>query len=303
MGIVSFLIYLSIMTGIYAILSLSLNFQYGFAGLVNFGHVAFFCIGAYASSLLVMGGVPLLAGVLGAMIFAGVFGFLISIPTAGLKEDYWAIVTIAAAEIVRLFFLNEAWLAEGAFGIRGIPQPLRALFSTSTYPAFYLGMVLIFLGITYFALRLLTRSPFGRVLKAMREGDDLPRAFGKNVLRFRMKSMAIGAAFAGLAGSLFAHYITFICPWNFMPIETFIIWAMVVVGGQGNHLGAIAGAAIIQVFYVSTRFVKDYIPIEAELLASLRMVIIGLLVVLFMIFRRKGLLEEKKRSYKLSGEE
>lgn len=302
---IEYLTYLSIMTGIYGILSLSLNLQYGFTGLANFGHVAFFCLGAYTSTLIVVlvkG--PFILGLLGGIIAAGLFGWLISIPTANLKEDYWAIVTLAAAEIVRLFFLNEDWIFGkgpyhgGAFGIGGIPRPLQSWFSATTYPFFYLCIVIFFLALTYFVVRLLTNSPFGRVLKAMREGDDLPLAMGKDVRKFRMRAMALGGGMGGLAGSLVAHFWSFIDPYQFMPIETFVVWAMVVVGGKGNNIGALVGAVIIQFFYISTRFLKDYIPIDAQVLASLRMVVIGLLIVFIMLFMKEGLLKEKKRVYK-----
>jgi len=301
---IEYLAYLSIMTGIYGILSLSLNLQYGFTGLANFGHVAFFCLGAYTSTLIVVlvkG--PFILGLLGGIIAAGLFGWLISVPTANLKEDYWAIVTLAAAEIVRLFFLNEDWIFGkgpyhgGAFGIGGIPRPLQSWFSATTYPFFYLCIVIFFLALTYFVVRLLTNSPFGRVLKAMREGDDLPLAMGKDVRKFRMRAMALGGGMGGLAGSLVAHFWSFIDPYQFMPIETFVVWAMVVVGGKGNNMGALVGAVIIQFFYISTRFLKDFIPIDAQVLASLRMVVIGVLIVLVMLFMQEGLLKEKKRVY------
>jgi len=301
---IEYLAYLSIMTGIYGILSLSLNLQYGFTGLANFGHVAFFCLGAYTSTLIVVlvkG--PFILGLLGGIIAAGLFGWLISVPTANLKEDYWAIVTLAAAEIVRLFFLNEDWIFGkgpyhgGAFGIGGIPRPLQSWFSATTYPFFYLCIVIFFLALTYFVVRLLTNSPFGRVLKAMREGDDLPLAMGKDVRKFRMRAMALGGGMGGLAGSLVAHFWSFIDPYQFMPIETFVVWAMVVVGGKGNNIGALVGAVIIQFFYISTRFLKDFIPIDAQVLASLRMVLIGVLIVLVMLFMKEGLLKEKKRVY------
>jgi ABC-type branched-subunit amino acid transport system permease subunit len=301
---IEYLVYLSIMTGIYGILSLSLNLQYGFTGLANFGHVAFFCLGAYTSTLIVvLAKGPFILGLLGGIIAAGLFGWLISIPTANLKEDYWAIVTLAAAEIVRLFFLNEDWIFGkgpyhgGAFGIGGIPRPLQSWFSATTYPFFYLCIVIFFLALTYLVIRLLTNSPFGRVLKAMREGDDLPLAMGKDVRKFRMRAMALGGGMGGLAGSLVAHFWSFIDPYQFMPIETFVVWAMVVVGGKGNNMGALVGAVIIQFFYISTRFLKDFIPIDAQVLASLRMVLIGVLIVLVMLFMKEGLLKEKKRVY------
>jgi ABC-type branched-subunit amino acid transport system permease subunit len=309
-----YLAYLSIMTGIYGILSLSLNLQYGFTGLANFGHVAFFCLGAYTSTIIAVLVFPadsgllanlfaFIVGLLGGMVVAGLFGLVISIPTANLKEDYWAIVTLAAAEIVRLFFLNEDWIFGkgpyhgGAFGIGGIPRPLQSLFSATTYNFFYLCVVIFFLALTFFTIRLLTNSPFGRVLKAMREGDDLPLAMGKDVSKFRMKAMALGGAMGGLAGSLVAHFWSFISPEAFMPIETFVVWAMVVVGGKGNSIGALVGAVIIQFFYILPQLLKDYIPIDAQVLASLRMVVIGVLIVLAMLFMKEGLVKEKKQVY------
>jgi branched-chain amino acid transport system permease protein len=304
MGLVNFMVYMAIMMGIYAILSLSLNLQYGLTGLANFGQVVFFCIGAYVSTIIVFTlKMPFILGLVAAMVVAGIFGYVISIPTAGLKEDYWAIVTLAAAEIVRIFFLNEDWVVGGgpyvggAFGVGGIPQPLRELFSADTYPFFYLALVLVCLILTYIVLNAITRSPFGIAIKRVREGDLLPQAMGKNVKKFREKVMSTGGAIGGLAGCLYAHFHGFVSPDQFMPLETFIIWAMVIVGGKGNNKGAIFGAVVIMIFYNSTRFLKDYIPIEEVTLASLRMVVIGLLIVAAMLFMKEGLIKEKKNTY------
>lgn len=305
MGLISFMVYLAIMMGIYAILSLSLNLQYGYAGLANFGQVAFFCLGAYISTIIVLPlHLPFLLGLTAAMIGAGLFGYLIATPTADLKEDYWAIATLAAAEIIRLFFLNEDWVVGGgpyvggSFGVGGIPQPLRSLFSAQTYPFFYLAVVLLCLLATYLFINRLTQSPFGRALKSFREGrDSMALALGKDVKKFRIRVMAIGGAFGGLAGCLWAHFHGFISPQQFMPLETFIIWAMVIVGGKGNNRGAVFGAVIIMIFYNSTRFLKDYVPIEEITLASLRMVVIGVLIVIAMLFMNEGIIKEKKRVY------
>jgi len=305
MAFVNFLIYLAIMMGIYGILSLSLNLQYGFTGLANFGQVGFFCLGAYATTIITLTfGLPFLIGLIGSMIVAGLFGYVIAIPTADLKEDYWAIVTLASAEIVRMFFLNEDWVVGGgvyrggAFGVGGIPQPLKAFFSAQTYPLFYLAIVIICLLGTYLIINKLTQSPYGLVLKSIREGDDrLAQAMGKDVKRFRLKTMAVGGMFGGLAGCLWAHYYGFISPSQFLPLETFIVWAMVIVGGKGNNRGAAFGAVIIIIFYHSTRYLKDYIPVEEVTLASLRMVAIGVLIVLVMLFMKEGILKEKKPLY------
>lgn len=309
MGIVNYLTHLGIMIGIYGILSLTLNFQYGFTGLVNFGHVAFFAIGAYASTLLVMGGgTHFLVGLAGAFVAGGIYGLIISLPTGNLKEDYWAIATLAAAEIVRLFFVNEEWIyggpyEAGPFGIRGVPSPWYEAIPSDLYIYFYLGLVAVFLAITYALFNFLSSSPFGRVLKAIREGDDLPKALGKNVFLFKARSMGISGAFAGLAGGLFAHYVSFISPYNFQPIVTFIVWAMIVVGGIGNNLGAIAGAGVVQIFYSSTRFLKDYVPVNSKTLASIRMIVIGVMIVVVMLFWQEGLIREKKKVYETEPKE
>lgn len=298
MPIVNFLIYLLIMIGIYALLALSLNFQVGFTGLINFGQVAFFAIGAYTSSLLVCkAGVPILFGFLCGMVLSGLFGFLISIPTRSLKADYWAIVTLAGGEVVRLIAVNEGWLTEGSFGVMRIPQPLKAFLSKGTYPLFYLLLVAACVLFMYFVLRLLTNSPFGRNIKAIRDAEELCLSLGKNTRKLKMEAMVVAGMVAGLGGALFAHYITYISPENFQPIETFLMWAMIIVGGRGNHLGAILGAVIIQVFNMSTRFIVGYVPLGPDVIAPLRMVIIGLLIIVFLLFKPEGLLKEKKKIY------
>jgi len=300
MPVVNFLIYLLIMIGIYALLALSLNFQVGFTGLINFGQVAFFAIGAYTSCLLVCkAGVPIGLGFLCGMILSGLFGYLISIPTRSLKADYWAIVTLAGGEVVRLIAVNEGWLTEGSFGVMRIPQPLKHLLSKNTYPLFYLLLVIACVIVVYFILRLLTNSPFGRDLKAVRDAEELCLSLGKNTRKLKMEAMIVAGAVAGLAGALFAHYITYISPENFQPIETFLMWAMIIVGGRGNHVGAILGAVVIQVFNVSTRFIVHYVPLGPDVIAPLRMVIIGLLIVAFLLFKPEGLVKEKKKIYKL----
>ncbi len=298
MPLVNFLIYLLTMIGIYSLLAMSLNFQVGFTGLINFGQVAFFLIGAYTSSLLVTkAGAPLALGFLGGMALSGLFGYIISIPTKSLKADYWAIATLAGGEVVRLIALNEGWLTEGPFGVMSIPQPLRWLFSRDTYPLFYLFLVVALVAVAYLVLSLLTNSPFGTNLKAIRDEEDLCLSLGKNTRKLKLQAMVVAGMVAGLGGALFAHYITYISPENFRPIETFLMWAMIIVGGRGNHLGAILGAVVIQLFNVSTRFIGGYVPLGADSMAALRMVIIGVLIVLFLLYAPEGLVKEKKKVY------
>lgn len=301
---VNFFIYLLTMIGIYSILALSLNFHYGYAGLINFGHVAFFVTGAYTSALVTTSGGPFVIGILVAVILAGFLGFLIALPTSKLSVHYWAICTMAIGEIIRMIINNEEWLTGGAFGLSGIPQPFSSVIPIYNYPLFYLTVIVIpAVVFTYFIITLLINSPFGIVLKAIREDDDLPLAMGKKVYNFRVKTMSVGASFAGLAGALYAHYICYLSPLDFTPIVTFIVWSMIIVGGKGNNIGAIVGAFVIIAFNNSTRFLKDYINIPAETLASYRMVAIGMLIIFTLLFKSEGLVKEKKRIYTLKGKD
>jgi len=297
--IIYFIIYLLTMIGIYALMSMSLNFQVGFTGLINFGQVAFFCIGAYTSSLLVVkAGVPILGGFLAGMALSGVFGYIMSIPTRSLKSDYWAIATLASGEIVRLVALNEQWLTAGPFGVMSIPRPFLDLFPKEAYPFFYLLFVAACVLIAYLLLSLLVDSPFGRNLKAIRDDEELCLSLGKDTQQLKLQAMVVAGIVAGLAGCLFAFYITYISPENFRPIETFLIWAMIIVGGRGNLAGAITGAVVIQLFNVSTRFIGNYVPFGSDTMAALRMTIIGVLIILFLLYRPEGLFKERKRVYR-----
>jgi branched-chain amino acid transport system permease protein len=298
---IDFLVYLLTITGIWGILSLSLNLQYGLTGLVNLGHIAFFMLGAYVSTILVkLVGLDFATGFIGGMAAAAAFGMLIALPTANLQQDYWAISTLAAAEILRLIFKNETLGGpyQGAsFGIGGIPQPLHDIFTPQTYGWFYLGLVALMLLAAYLFVQWLTDMPYGRALKAIREGDDVPLALGKNVRSLRIRAMCLGGAVAGLAGALYAHFNAFIDPTYFLPLETFIVWSMIILGGAGNHIGALVGALIVEVIYNSTRFISDYVPIGDNLLGSLRMIAIGVLIILVIIYLPKGLIPEPLRRY------
>ena len=297
-----FLIYLVTMVGIWGILSVSLNLQYGVTGLVNLGHVVFFMLGAYISTILVMlAGWPIGLGMLGGIAAAALFGALIAVPTAHLQQDYWAISTLAAAEIVRLVFLNTRlggpYVGE-AFGVSGIPRPLRDLFATrSGYDLFYMALVLACLALAFALAAWVTRMPFGRTLKALREGDEVPLALGKDVGSFRVRAMALGGGLGGLAGALFAHYNAYIAPDYFLPLETFIVWAMVILGGPGSFVGVLVGTAVIQTIHSSTRFVADWLAMDATVVGSLRMIFIAALILLVILYMPNGLVPERRRRY------
>jgi ABC-type branched-subunit amino acid transport system permease subunit len=265
--------------------------------LVNFGLVAFFATGAYTGALLAVRGVSFLWGILASGLASALLGFFVALPTSKLSVSYWAIATLGIGEVVRLFLLNEEWLTKGSFGIEGIPRPWEGFWGDPYYPFFYLFFVWFFVGIAYTLIRRLSNSPFGRILKAVREEDDLALAMGKPVFIAKLKTMALGAALTGVAGALYAYYITYISPSDFMPLVTFLVWAMVIIGGRGNILGSVAGSAIVVAFYNSTRYMKDIWEIPAETLASLRMVAIGILIILTVLYKPDGILKEKKKIY------
>lgn len=298
---IDFLIYLLTIIGIWGLLALSLNVQFGLAGLINLGHIVFFMVGAYASTILVMfGGWPMPLGWLAAMVIAALMGVLMTLPTATLRQDYWAISSLAFAEIIRFVFKNTPIKGDyigASFGVPDIPQPFADALTTDQFYLFYLVLTLVIVALAWGVVEWITRSPFGRVLKAIREDDHVAMALGKSVRSIRMRAMALGGAIGGLAGAMFAHYNAFIQPNYFLPLETFLVWAMLLLGGKANHLGALVGAVVIQLLYNSTRFLKDLVEIDQGLLSSGRMIVIGVLIILVVLYMPNGLVPEKRRRY------
>ena len=271
--------------GVYALLALGLNLQYGYTGLINFGIVAFFAIGAYSSALLALQGVPFVLDFAAASGLAALAAWPLGLICLRLRDDYLAIVTLAFAEIVRTVIISEEWLTSGTRGIPGIPRP----FATS--PVAYLLLVLA----TVLAATLLTwrlvRSPFGRLIQAIRDDEDAVPSLGKRPSGFKLVVFTIGAGLTGLAGALYAHYLTYISPDQFVPLLTFYVWIAVIMGGAGRIGGAVAGAALLTFFLEGTRFLRDAIPFVSEVqMASLRLAVIGLLLILFTLYRPQGLL-------------
>lgn len=290
-------LFFAALIAIYAIMALALNLQYGFGGLLNFGLVAFFAIGAYASANFSTAGVPVLLSMALATVISAIAGALIAIPTMRLSVHYWAIVTISISELIRVISTNESWLTGGTFGMRQIPQPFSSVVPAQAYPAFFAAFTIVFLILCYMISVRVANAPFGRVLKVIREDEDFGRSLGKDVSRFKLKTMTLGAAMVGLAGALYAHLTTFISPQAFEPIVTFIIWAAVILGGKGNLKGSILGAFVMVALFNSTRFIGDYLDIQAVLIANIRLALIGLLIMLTVLLRPDGILPERKREF------
>jgi len=283
-----------ILACIYALLALGLNLQWGYTGLINFGHAAFFAIGAYTSALTTTKlGWPIAAGFAAAIGLAGVCAYPLGTVSMRLRTDYLAIVTLGFSEVLRAFLVNEIWLTNGTNGISYIPRPFSGLPTGANELAFLMLLLLILL--TAFGLiRRLTKSPFGRTLEAIRENEEAAQSLGKNVAGFKIRSFMIGAAIAGAAGSAYAHYINFIEPDQFLPLVTFYVWMAVILGGTGSNRGVILGTVIVMVFMEGSRFAKDFIPFISEVrLAALRFMLIGLGLILFVLYRPQGVLGRK----------
>jgi branched-chain amino acid transport system permease protein len=291
--VTGYLVAIATLVGIRALLTLGLNVQWGLTGLVNLGVVAFFAIGAYTAGLLAVAGVALPMAWAAALVASGVAGAALALAAFRLREDYLAIVTLGGGEVLRLFLLNEAWLTRGANGITGIPRPLHS-FVPGHYDLFYLGLVVSAVGLVYLGLERIRRSPFGRVLRAIREDETVATVAGKTVIRFKVQAFAIGAIIAGLAGIFFGHYLAYIEPNMFLPQETLFVWLALILGGSGNNRGAILGAVLLLGLLEGSRFAKDLIPfLTGVRLAAAQQMLVGFLLVVLMIRRPEGLLPER----------
>ena len=286
-------IHLLVIITIYGILSIGLNLIMGITGLFNVGHVAFYGIGAYTSALLALAGVPWFFAMLAGVLLAGFIAFVIGIPTLHLVGDYLAVVTMGLGEIARAVFKNWISLTRGPMGLPGIPHAALFGFKFDT-PVRFLLLGLTCLLLVYVVAERLLRSPFGRVLKGIREDEIAVQALGKNTYGFKMWALIIGSGMAGLAGSLFAHYITFIDPSTFVMWLTFFIFMIIMLGGSGNNLGAIAATAVFVALREGLRFVS--LP-EWLNPAALQQLLFGVLLLITTIFIPRGLIPERKMTY------
>jgi branched-chain amino acid transport system permease protein len=320
----TYFLFLVGLAGMYSLLSLGLNVQWGYTGLINFSVAAFFGIGAYgtalasASSSPVAGNLAPVIGLLIALVLAAILSVLIGIPTLRLRADYLAIASIGLAEVVRIAILNEDQWTNGSAGLRGIPTffdgwPLLETFP-QTMPSVVISwipgqrivlrqpfwqallnvsLVLAFIAVSYFVLKRVHRSPWGRVLRTIRSDEDLARALGKNTYFYKMQAFVLGSLIMALAGVFYAHLNLFVSPGDLSPITTFYVWVAVMLGGSGSNRGALFGGFVIVAIREGTRFLNifEFIPFDA---AQLRLLMIGLIIVLLMRFRPQGVLPPQR---------
>jgi neutral amino acid transport system permease protein len=364
---IEYLIFLAISTATFGIFALGLNLQWGFTGLINFGHVAFMTLGAYTTVLLSLKGVPLLLSTIAGSFVAALLGLVIGFATLRLREDYLGIVTIGTGELIRLAVNNQDlpigddWVS-GAFGVQSYLIPLNTtpnlffrllmiavltllaittlfflwrwiktaqkstnptlkkeslsrlivggilgLLSVAIYISGVVGLynynpkaglmllALLVLAFVFWRLEFLVHSPWGRVLKAIREDEEIPKALGKNVFWYKLQSLMLGGAIAGVAGGFFAWQLSAIYPDNFQPQLTFDTWIMVILGGSGNNIGTILGAVIYFAYDALTReFLPKIFPLDAERIGAFRIMFIGLILMVLMIWRPQGILGKKE---------
>lgn len=277
--------------GIFSIVALSLNAEYGYTGLASFGKVAYFMIGAYSFAILVQAGVPWPLAIFLAAMIASFFGLLVALPAIRLREDYLAIVTLTFGEILRIFIKAEDWVANGVWGISIRPSFAAGDFSKQLI--INLALIGGILLVCYVFMRLLANSPFGRIMRALRDDEIAADAIGKNRIKYKAQVFMIGSAMAGIGGALFANFIGYITPDSFLPIITFTIWMMVILGGPGSNLGVIVGAAAVQLFTQGTNILKDYIhlPIDPT---NVQNILFGLIIIIILMYRPSGLFKETK---------
>ena len=305
LGLVAYGSFFLTIVGINAIGCLGLNLQWGQTGLFNVGIAGFIAIGAYTSALLTtpattdhIGGLhlPILIGWLGAMITSGLASFLVGAATLRLRSDYLAITTFGVAVTVHLVTLNAQSLTGGSFGIAFIPRPFETY---ASQPALFglanLALIVAVVVVLYVGLERLVRSPWGRVLRAIREEERAAASLGKSATRYRLQAFALGGAIMGLSGAIHASFIGFIAPDNYLSSVTFQIWTMLIVGGSGNNLGAILGAALIWTTWSATGFLTGMVfpPEQQARAAALQIVAIGLILSGTIVIRPRGLLGEK----------
>jgi ABC-type branched-subunit amino acid transport system permease subunit len=315
-----FWIFVAVIAGIYTIFALGLYLQYALAGLPNFGHVAFAALAAYTMAILIIHlNVPMPVSALAGLLVAVLFSLVLGIPSLRLRADYLAIATIAGAEIVRYLALNMQGLTGGPIGSIGMLGPSQLAQYNQSWEALLRPIVAalkrnpvlapaasrdfaMLLIVWVIALILLTvfwlmaRSPWGRMMRAIREDEDAAAAVGKDVFRAKLQVLILGALLGGLAGLLLAWQIGIITPDDYQPTFTFYAYLILILGGTTRIWAIPVGALLFGLLYSGTRFLNFY-PLslfDSGDRAYLRLILVGMLLILLMAIRPQGLLGNRR---------
>lgn len=304
-GILSYAIFFLIVALIFSVAVLGLNLQWGYTGLFNAGVAGFLAVGGYAHAILtgpardqVLGGyeLPFVIGLAGAMAASGLAALVVGLVTMKLRHEYLAVATFGIAVTIQLICVNWEPVTGGTLGLIGIPNPTKAMLDGPlAQNALYLGIVILVGGLAFSGLQRIVRSPWGRRLKAIREDETAAASLGKNPALIRLESFVLGSMLMGLSGALYVGFIGYISPFDFLPIVTFQIWTMLIVGGSGNNRGAVLGALIVWGVWTMSGFaISRVVPPSMQTQSgALQSILIGLILVSTLVFRPKGLIGEE----------
>lgn len=269
---------------IFLILSISFNFAAGYAGQVNFAHISLFGAGAYTSAILSKAGYPFLAAIAAAGLLAGIIGALLSLPTRKIKGDFLVLATLAFSFLAQAIFINWFEATRGPLGIPGVPKPeIFGIVFRDNFSFFFLALA--FTAIVFTAIWLIVNSPFGRAMKAVRDDELSAKVLGKNTYSVKTKVLFISSFCAGTAGSLFAHFLSFVGPTSFDLATMVVVLSIVIVGGLASIKGTVIAGIIIYGAGETLRFME----FPPDLIGPARLAIFSLLIILVLVFRPKGL--------------
>jgi branched-chain amino acid transport system permease protein len=297
LGGTQFWIGVLVIAGVYGIFTLGLQLNVGYTGIFNFGQAGFMAVGAYAMGILVVkAGFSFWAALPVATLIAMGAGVLIGLPSLRLRADYFAIATIAFGEIVRYIAQNARGLTGGNQGLLGFDSSWTSISNSISSslglgPNLYLVPLLIVAWVLLILLALgmrgLQNTPWGRVLRGVREDEDAVRALGKNPFPYKLQSLAIASLLAAVSGYLLALDLAFLNPAEFLSNFTFVGYAMLILGGLASYFGVIVGALIMEFLLEATRSIA--LPLNSDKIAALRFIIVGLVLIGLMAFRPQGI--------------
>lgn len=270
---------------IFGLLAVSLDLLIGYSGLFTIVHGALFGMGAYTSAILVKTlGFGFWGGGLAALVAGGLISLLIAIPSLRVSGHYLVLASFGVQEVLHALYLNLDSVTGGPAGLRGIPRP-RLFGSEIASNTSYLALYSVLAAVCILFILALVRSPFGLLLKAIREDELVPQTLGKPVVALKIKAFMVSGATAGFAGAMYAHYITFVSPETFDVHASILILSMVLIGGMGTLWGPFLGAAVLTVLPEALRF----LPLDSTTLGPLRQVVYGVVLVVFCFVRPRGL--------------
>jgi branched-chain amino acid transport system permease protein len=310
--VIDFLVVVVTLGCFYALLASGLNLQLGTSGMANLGVAGFFAVGAYVTAMVMASpastdtdqlafkfGQPWIVGAIAAVVISAVVGLLIGLVMSRVRLAplFVAIITLAFAQLLLLILSTEKPLANGFNGVRNVARPLSNVFGYFEYERYFALALLLVTALVVAGVRYVTQTPYGRTLRAVREDPDLAESLGFDVRRIRLAVFVLGCAVMGLAGAFWAPYSTVVEPSAFAIDATFLTLVVVIIGGSGNAFGPVAGSILVICLidegsrFLPGGFVTDVLP-------SLRGVLIGVLLILFLRLRPDGLVAERPRRHR-----